>query len=151
MYRYQLTRQWAESKNSSRLTVVMLNPSVADITHDDPTIRRCIGFAKAAGAGGLLVVNLFALRSTDPDALAKSDDPVGPVNDAYILAAARASDRTVAAWGAHPFASLRAGVVCEMLLKADVLLECWGKTRDGHPRHPLYVQSSARLQPWEPP
>jgi hypothetical protein len=133
------------------LAVVMLNPSVADASHDDPTIRRCIGLAKAAGAGGLRVVNLFALRSTDPGALAGSDDPVGPVNDEYILAAARACDRVVAAWGAYPVASRRAGVVCAMLRKADVLLECWGTTRYGHPRHPLYVQSTAPLQPWEPP
>lgn len=65
------------------LTVVMLNPSTADATHDDPTIRRCIGFAKTARAEGLRVVNFFALRSTDPDALANADDPVGPMNDEY--------------------------------------------------------------------
>lgn len=132
------------------LTVVMLNPSTADATHDDPTIRRCIGFAKTAGAEGLRVVNFFALRSTDPDALANADDPVGPMNDEYILTAARESDRTVAAWSAHPFASRRAGVGYDMLRKVDGLLECWGTTKDGHPRHPLYVRSSIRLQPWVP-
>lgn len=150
IYRYQLARHWAESDNPLMLTVVMLNPSIADATHDDPTIRRCIGLAKTAGAEGLRVVNLFALRSTDPDALASADDPVGPMNDEYILAAARESDRIVAAWSAHRFASRRAGVVYDMLRKADVLLECWGTTKDGHPRHPLYVRSSAQLQPWVP-
>jgi hypothetical protein len=150
-YRYELTRHWAASDNPSMLTVVMLNPSIADATHDDPTIRRCMGLAKAAGAEGLRVVNLYALRSTDPDALANADDPIGPMNDEYILAAARDSERMVAAWGAHPVAAGRADVVYDMLRKADVVLACWGITKDGHPRHPLHVRNSAQLQPWEPP
>lgn len=149
-YRYQLTRHWAVSENPSMLTVVMLNPSIADATLDDPTIRRCIGLAKVAGAEGLRVVNLFALRSTDPRALANANDPVGPMNDEHILAAARESIRMVAAWSAHPFAVRRANVVYEMLRTANVSLECWGTTKDGHPRHPLYVRNSTPLQPWEP-
>lgn len=149
-YRYQLTRHWALSDNPSMLTVVMLNPSTADATLDDPTIRRCIGLAKAAGAEGLRVVNLFAFRSADPGALVEAGDPVGPMNDEYILAAARESVRMVAAWSAHPFAARRANVVYEMLRTAGISLECWGTTKGGHPRHPLYVRNSTQLQPWLP-
>lgn len=149
-YRYQLTRHWEGSNNPLMLTVVMLNPSIADADLDDPTIRRCMGLAKAAGAEGLRVVNLFAFRSTDPGALATADDPVGPMNDEYILAAARDSVRMVAAWSAHPFAVRRAKVVDEMLKDAGISLECWGTTKDGHPRHPLYVRNSTQLQSWKP-
>ncbi|MBT2514505.1 DUF1643 domain-containing protein [Arthrobacter sp. ISL-30] len=145
-----MTRHWVESDNQSMLTVIMLNPSIADATHDDPTLRRCTGLAKAAGAEALRVVNLFALRSTDPDSLASADDPIGPLNDKYILAAVEESDRIVAAWSAHPVASRRAEAVYELLRKGDVFLECWETTKDGHPRHPLYVRNLTRLQPWVP-
>ncbi|QTG82583.1 DUF1643 domain-containing protein [Arthrobacter crystallopoietes] len=149
-YRYELTRHWVVSDNPSMLTVVMLNPSTADATQDDPTIRRCIGLAKAAGAEGLRIVNLFALRSTDPGALAQANDPIGPENDEHILTAARESTRMVAAWSAHPFAARRANIVYEMLRNEDVPLECWGTTKDGHPRHPLYLRNSSQLQSWKP-
>ena len=81
-YRYTLRRQWDDAL--PYCLFVMLNPSTADATQDDPTIRRCIGFTKAWGFGGLLVGNLFALRSTDPAALYHADDPVGPENDSCL-------------------------------------------------------------------
>ena len=80
-WRYELPREWG---NGNRLVVVMLNPSTADAEKDDPTIRRVIGFAKSHGFGNLLVLNIFALRSTDPDGLRVAQDPVGPDNDAHI-------------------------------------------------------------------
>lgn len=143
-YRYQLSRQWAPGR---RLSVIMLNPSTADGTQDDATIRRCIGFAKRHGLSGLRVVNLFALRSTNPAALRSHPDPVGPRNDEFILEAAKDS-LMVAAWGAHGFAGFRAAEVAATLAGAGVSLQAWGTTKAGHPGHPLYLPSNAVLLPW---
>lgn len=148
LFRYQLTRQWNRSNHPALLTVVMLNPSTADNFRDDPTIRRCMSFANAAGADGLRVVNLFALRSTDPAALKRALDPIGPENDRHLLEAARSSTIMVAAWGAHAFARDRADHVFQLLCDAGMTLQCWGTTKDGHPRHPLYVHGSEALRPW---
>lgn len=150
-FRYQLTRQWRQRDEPSLLTVIMLNPSSADALQDDRTIQRCISLADAAGADGLRVVNLFALRSTDPEGLKAVPDAVGPENDSYILDAARTSTTMVAAWGAHAFARVRAQQVYEILRREGVNLQCWGTTRKGHPRHPLYVHSSTPLASWSPP
>src|SRR5262249_14212908 len=86
-YRYSLTRRWGDAAEP-RALFVMLNPSTADAEQDDPTIRRCIGFAKAWGMGSLEVVNLYALRATDPAALLSAPDPIGPKNDTMITSAA---------------------------------------------------------------
>src|SRR5262245_19133112 len=89
LYRYWLTRTWDNSLR--RVCWVMLNPSTADAEQDDPTIRRCVGFARSWGAGGIIVVNLFAFRASDPKALLRAADPVGPDNDGHILKSVLAS------------------------------------------------------------
>ncbi|MBE0009746.1 MULTISPECIES: DUF1643 domain-containing protein [unclassified Arthrobacter] len=150
-YRYELSRQWSIADPTAVLTVIMLNPSTADGMLDDPTLRRCISLAKSAGADGLRVLNLFALRSTDPEVLVTAADPVGPANDEYLLAAARESTAIVAAWSGHKVARQRSGDVHAMLRANGVTLQCWGTTKLGHPRHPLYVRGSTVLTPWEPP
>jgi hypothetical protein len=103
VYRYNLTRIWDGSRGA--LVVIGLNPSTADATTDDPTIRRCIGFAKRERLGGLVMLNLFAFRATDPKRMRCADDPVGPDNDHAIREAVAANRRLgsvfVAAWGAH--------------------------------------------------
>lgn len=146
-YRYELTRTWS---NAPPWVFAMLNPSKANAHIDDPTIRRCCGFAQAGEAGGIVAVNLHGWRATDPLDLALADDPVGDQNEAFILAACTVPGRTVvAAWGAHPAAARRGAVVTTMLtVAAGVRLHCLGTTRDGHPRHPLYVPASTRLEPW---
>jgi hypothetical protein len=121
----------------------MLNPSTATDATDDPTIRRCIRFSAAWGYGRLVVVNLFALRSTNPAELANHPDPVGDDNDQAILAAARQAGTVACAWGAHPSAPLRARTVVSLL--SGVGLHCLGTTRHGQPRHPLYVKGSTAL------
>ena len=133
-YRYTLRRQWDESKPSALF--VMLNPSTATALLDDPTIRRCIGFAKAWGYGGLLVGNIFAMRSTDPDVLYDADDPVGPDNDAALAGLHSEAALTVAAWGVHGKYLGRGNAVLRRLGGA---VRCLGQTKDGHPRHPLYI------------
>lgn len=153
-YRYELTRSWGTGRH---LGIIMLNPSTADANEDDPTIRRCIGFAKALGYSGLKVVNLFALRSTSPAALSEHPDPVGPRNDEFILRAASggmliaaSGGMLIAAWGAHPFAAKRAREVADVLHDAGVKLQALKVTKEGHPGHPLYLPGDSRPAPWGP-
>lgn len=145
-YRYKLWRKWGYG---SPLLFVMLNPSTADAEVDDPTIRRCLRFAQAHGFGELEVVNLFALRATDPAALRRHVDPVGPENDAHILEAAKRSAAVCCAWGAHPFAESRVQKVMPILCGIGVEPQCLRITRSGYPQHPLYLHSSCRLQPFD--
>lgn len=142
-YRYLLTRRWGDGPAA---TFVMLNPSTADAATDDPTIRRCIGFAKSWDCGSLNVVNLFAFRATDPRELLAATDPVGPRNDAFLHSYLPDG---VAAWGAHKMASTRARGVVRAFVRSSPLW-CLGVTKDGHPRHPLYVRADAPLILWRP-
>ena len=147
LYRYTLVRLW--DKDKPYLPFVMLNPSTADATKDDPTIRRCISFAQREGAGGIVVVNLYAFRSTDPKVLRTVPEPVGPLNKTAIFdaatTAAEAGMPVICAWGAHgitPAAS-------DALRKArefGAVLACLGKTAGGHPRHPLFVRADQPLE-----
>ena len=127
---------------------VMLNPSTADHREDDPTIRRCMNFVRNWGFARLDVVNLFGLRSTKPVALDHADDPVGPDNDQYIIDNAVYCARVIVAWGALGGKSPRAREVLKLL--DGYTLRCLGTTKDGHPRHPLYVKNSAAPVPYYP-
>jgi hypothetical protein len=147
-YRYRLDRWWEGGEG--RVCWIMLNPSTADATQDDPTIRRCITFSKAWGYASLVVVNLFALRATDPKALrlpagAFQDEYlsiIGPENDDTILAAEAESQRVVAAWGNHGSLHGRGADVREMLRTQPLHL---GLTKTGEPRHPLYARADTQL------
>jgi hypothetical protein len=142
-YRYALWRVWDPAR--PLLAFVMLNPSTADHRQNDPTIRRCIGFARGWGeAGGILVVNLFAYRSTDPKALRRAADPVGPENDAHLLLAADRCCRIVAAWGNGGEHLQRERAVLQLLASRPIF--CLGTTSLGKPRHPLYVAASTSLR-----
>lgn len=147
-YRYLLTRQWEESlllpQRKCSLAFIMLNPSTADDTIDDPTIRRCMAFARREGYHGIEVVNLFALRSTDPTEVALNQETaVGPDNDNFIRKIALSCGEVVAAWGAWIFARERSRKVSEML--GGVTIKCLGMNKDGSPKHPLYIPSGAPL------
>lgn len=147
-YRYTLTRRWALSGET--VAFIMLNPSTADETADDPTVRRCRGFAAAWGCGAVLVLNLFALRATDPGELWKPyAAPVGPDNDAEILAALEQHDvrLVVAAWGAWKAKRFRERER-EFLEAFPRPLYVLALTKDGHPRHPLYLRGTSRPTPW---
>lgn len=143
LYRYRLSRRWAQG--GTRAAFVMLNPSTADARRDDPTIRRCIGFAQRWGCAAVSVVNLFALRATHPPTLFAADDPVGPDNDRHIRRVCRETDVVVAAWGVHGARLGRDGAVLALLEGLE--LQCLGTTRGGHPLHPLYVRGDAPLVP----
>jgi hypothetical protein len=134
-YRYSLLRRWALGPLA---TFIMLNPSTADADQDDPTIRRCIGFARRWDCGGLFVMNLYALRSTDPRGLWLVDDPIGPQNDDMLanvveLAQARRA-LVIAAWGANA-PQERVDQVLE--LPGMDHLQALGVTQTGAPKHPL--------------
>jgi hypothetical protein len=135
-YRYELTRRWS---SRSLAGWVMLNPSTADADVDDPTVRRCIGFTKAWGYGGLVIRNLFALRATDPSELDRHADPVGPENDAH-LARCQRDALTVIAWGAR--GGRRGRDVLELLATHGVRPYRLAVTGNGQPRHPLYLKAS---------
>ena len=143
VYRYRLSRQWAAG--GPTVVFVMLNPSAADAVRDDPTICRCIGLARSWGFGRLEVVNLFAYRSSSPDALRAVSDPIGPENDDHLRAATAGEALVVAAWGNVGALRGRDRAVREMLgLQA---LHCLGVTLRGQPRHPLYVRGDTQPIP----
>ncbi|QFU90943.1 DUF1643 domain-containing protein [Amycolatopsis sp. YIM 10] len=146
-YRYLLTRSWGPGPV---VLFIMLNPSTADAFTDDPTVTRCLRPARRLGFGALAVVNLFALRATDPAALATHPEPVGPLNDAVITGIAAEADQLIAAWGAHPQAAVRAQVVTDLLNARRSQLACLGLTKRGQPRHPLYLRADSPLQPFPP-
>lgn len=151
-YRYTLDRpRGILVSPATRATAVfcMLNPSTADDENDDPTIRRCRGFMERWGSAGLLVVNLYALRSTDPRALWEHADPVGPENDHWLHRAAGEGGEVVCAWGANAKPD-RVRIAVALFRAAGARLLCLGTTKDGHPRHPLYVRGGQPLVPWEP-
>jgi hypothetical protein len=145
-YRYHLSRVW--DREGPRINFLMLNPSTADALVVDPTVRRCLGFAKKWGAGSLEVTNIFALRATDPKELRRVVDPVGPANDEAIVESALMADLVVAAWGVHGVYLDREAHVRSLLTKAGVEVSVLQVTKDGHPGHPLYVAGDTRPVPW---
>lgn len=129
---------------------VGLNPSAADEINDDATLRRCIRFARRLGYGGIYIVNLFAWIARDPQDLKRALDPVGKENDAYISKIAERSETVVLAWGVHGGFQGRALEV----LGSGVLgteLYCLGRTKEGHPRHPLYLPAEVELMAYSIP
>lgn len=149
LFRYSLTRSWGDGPMA---TFVMCNPSTADASQDDPTIRRCIGFARSWGMSGLHVGNLYAFRATKPKKLAEAGWPVGRLNDDWLRAFAEeaiANDTPlVAAWGMNPEPN-RIKAVLEMMPEAP--WRCLGTTKQhGRPRHPLFVGKSVALEPYVP-
>lgn len=144
-YRYRLGRIW--NLDVPAMTFIGLNPSTADAMADDPTIRRCRNFALREGCGGLVMVNLFAYRSTDPGALRHVEDPVGPDNANYLLLMAASAGPAVAAWGTGGSLHGRDRAVLR-LLNGMKKLHCLGTTKDGHPRHPLYLAAKTPLEPY---
>lgn len=141
-FRYTLHRRW--STGGGRVCFCLLNPSTADQYVLDPTLTRCLGFARAWGYHAMEVVNIFALRSTDPKRLYRDADPVGPENDRFIRRAARRADAVVVGWGAHG-TLLDRGHAVTRLLAALTTPTCLGTTKAGHPRHPLYLSAGTRL------
>tara|TARA_B110000438_G_scaffold287799_1_gene320520 strand:- start:48 stop:527 length:480 start_codon:yes stop_codon:yes gene_type:complete len=138
IYRYALWRIWDDSL--AKLLFIGLNPSTADEINDDPTMRRCIRFAKDLGYGGFIMANIFAYRSTDPKKLNTIADPVGKRNNYWIKKLDEEAHLTIAAWGTHGKYLNRGNQVIELVND----LYCLRKTKEGFPSHPLYLPSSLK-------
>lgn len=151
-YRYRLDRWWSDG---DCVVWVMLNPSTADASINDATIRKCIGFSKRWGYGRMVVVNLFALRSTDPTALARNTDAVGVQNDFCIAKALESAAEVVVAWGCQQhmrseYLRLRPQQLAILInkIRPDVEVSCLGWRKDGAPRHPVVLSYDTKRQPW---
>lgn len=146
VYRYTLTRQWADGPC---VAFLMFNPSTATVTEDDPTIRKCIGFAKRWGYGRLVILNLYAIRGTDPRTPSRAVDPIGPMNDHWILETCKEARQVVCAWGCAqhmPTIVERMMRVLTLLQAYDVRVSCLGYRKDSHPRHPLMLSYETKME-----
>lgn len=145
-YRYLLTRTWDATR--PKLLFAMLNPSTATEVQNDPTVERCERRARTLGFGAFRVTNIFAFRATDPRVMRAEPDPIGPGNDAALAASARWADQVICAWGGHG-THLRRGPQVEALLRATGCpLYHLGLTKDGQPRHPLYIAYATQPKLW---
>ena len=148
-YRKVLTRIWGDAPP---VTFIMLNPSTADATKDDPTIRRCKGFTAAWGFAGIHVVNLYDFRATKPEDLKWAETPCSPDNDNFIIDYCHrtwmANGLVVAAWGAHGSWGNRDEDVIKMLCRESIPLHNIGLTKHGQPKHPLYVRADTKPVSW---
>lgn len=145
-YRYDLTRVWDEAGH--KIAFVMLNPSTATEVQNDPTVERCERRARTLGYGAFRVCNIFAWRDTDPFAMRKAPEPIGPANDAAISDACAWADTVVAAWGTHG-AHLNRGPQVEVLMRGSGKpLYHLGLSKAGHPKHPLYIAYAQQPVLW---
>ena len=143
-YRYLLWRKW--NVDLPMINFIGLNPSTANATDDDPTMRRCISFAKEWGYGGFYMTNLFAYRTPYPTDLLKAKNPVGKENDKWIKKIYKKVDKVVLAWGTK---GNFLGRDNQILNKVQDKAFCLGYTKEGFPRHPLYVKSGTTLKKFE--
>lgn len=116
----------------------------ADEIKNDPTVRRCLGFAYDWGYGGLIMTNAFAFRSTDPKVMKAQEDPIGPENDAWLVKSSQQANIVVAAWGNHGIFRHRTTHILKLLSN----LQCFGTTKLGQPKHPLYLKRDALFVPY---
>lgn len=148
LYRYALWRRWDGPRERLGMAAFIgLNPSTATESVSDPTVTRCVGYAKRWGFAGMYMLNAFALRSTDPRGLLLVGDAVGPENNRHLLGIASTVGVVVAAWGTRGKLRGRQAQLIELLGKLPLL--CLGTNRDGSPRHPLYLRADERLREWE--
>lgn len=145
-YRYTLERIWDESKPF--VNFICLNPSTATADKDDPTNRRCRGFAWDWEMGGMITTNVFGWRSTDPKGLKEPDEPVGADNDAWIAGIAGQAGIVVVAWGNHAVLRQRSQAVARLLLRQGIEATALAVNASGEPKHPLYLSSALRPQPF---
>ena len=137
-YRYCLWRRWDKSK--PYMMIIGLNPSTADETEDDPTIRRCKRFASDWGYGGIVMTNLFAIRTKDPKIMMAHNSPTGRYNDEYLSKLSVYAGLVLAAWGNHGTHLSRDWEV-RKLIEQTTQMYCLGLTKIGQPRHPLYIKA----------
>ena len=142
-WRYTLERYWGHGPH---LLLILLNPSTADETYDDPTNRRGQSFARAWGYKGVVFCNLFAYRTPYPKEMKAATDPVGPDNDGHIMRQADMAGQVVVAWGAHGGYRDRHAEVLDLLRNRNIDPKCFGLTKRGYPKHPLYLRADTKLK-----
>jgi hypothetical protein len=150
IYRYTLTREWEDGRCIAWL---MFNPSTADAIENDHTICKCIGFSERWGYGRMVVVNLYAVRSRDPKAVARMVDPVGPLNNYWIREALGESRELICAWGCAqhmPGIGSRIDEVMGLARDEKVSTMCLGQRKDCHPKHPLMLPYSTEREAYTP-
>ncbi len=143
-YRYVLTRRWAD--HDPFVVFIGLNPSTATAKDDDPTIRRCIRFTRDWGFGHYVMLNAFAFRATDPKVMLAEPEPIGAENDRYLADLCGRAGIVIAAWGVH-CGLVRAREIAKLVPN----LQCLGLSKEGHPRHPLYMPANSKPQPYALP
>lgn len=143
-YRYTLTRVW--DWDSLVVNFIGLNPSVANENDDDATIRRCMGFARSWGYGGIVMTNLFAWCATDPKEMKAAAEPIGKLNDSYLIRPVPEQYLAdpVACWGNHGIHLGRDKAVMELLKRQQV--HCLGRTKGGCPKHPVRLAKVTKLE-----
>ena len=146
-YRYNLTRIW--DPNGERVHFVMLNPSSATEIQNDPTVERCERRSRALEYGAFCVTNIFAWRDTDPKKMRAALDPIGSHNDEAITKACKWADKTIAAWGTHGTHMERSAYVEKLLAALDEPIFHLGLSKDGHPKHPLYIAYQKMPELWK--
>ena len=144
-YRYRLWRRWSEG---ATVAFLMLNPSTADATRNDPTVERCHRRAVDMGFGALEVINIFAHRATDPKDLKKALAPNGPLNDKTLIDTTKSAEMTICAWGSHGTHLDRDKQVRSLLKGADIHTHILALTKYDQPRHPLYISYAQKPVPW---
>lgn len=145
-HRYTLWREWDMFRPGKFVQFIGLNPSTADETQDDPTIRRCIDFATRWGYGVMCMTNLFAFRATQPEDMKEAADPLGPENMQWLKIVAREADLIVAAWGNHGSFNRQSRTLLKVLMDMDLKIHCLRVTQSGQPEHPLYVPADTVLK-----
>lgn len=141
LYRYSLSRSW--NSGSGNVVFIGLNPSTADHKQDDPTIRRCVGFAKDWGYSSMNIVNLFAYRATQPEDMKSAADPIGPKNDYWLRKILKSADLAIACWGNHGSFLSRDKVI----FRGFSELHCIMQNKSLHPAHPLYLKADLKPIP----
>jgi len=159
-YRYELTREWAlpprirktdPAPKPKTTLFIMLNPSTADATEDDPTIRRCVSFAKMNGSNRLVVANLFAYRTSSREelrAVRYDKDIIGPEYWDQLAKTLRKADAIILGWGLDGKLLAQDGVVLEYVWETKPWTHCLTINSDGTPKHPLYIRGAAKLIPY---
>src|SRR5882724_9208274 len=145
-YRYRLARGWRDDRKP--LVFIMLNPSTADETKDDPTIRRCIGYAMNQSFGGVIILNLFAWRTTDPRGLLSVKDPIGPENDDHLMVEAELGSTICCAWGTLRGPLIKRETAVLKRLENKTLFCLSQNIGSGCPSHPLYLDHRLKLKPF---
>jgi hypothetical protein len=138
IYRYALYRFWDEAKGY--VAFICLNPSTADETKNDPTVTRCINYAYSWGYGGMVMLNLFAFRATDPNIMMAAKDPIGSHNDAYIRRGSKNAKLTIIAWGVYGAHLGRSKEVLPLLIDPHYL----SLNLNRQPGHPLYLRKDLK-------